>query len=96
MKNNTSHPAFILGILSYFLLIVGVGLKANSFRAGYYVLAAVPILGAVHWVWSLYTVIRDPQLKGTESRVLWLLVVIIIAPLGGMMYFFMRRKRVSF
>lgn len=95
-KNTITHPAFILGILSYLLLLIGVVLRADEFWLGKYLLIAAPVLGFVHWVWSMVSVLRDPRLKGTESRVVWLLVVIILAPIGGMLYFVMKRKRISF
>lgn len=95
LKKDTFHPSFIIGAISYLLLFVGIGLKANTYRIGDYVILAGIGFGGIHWIWSLLDVWKDPQLKGTQSRVLWVSLVIILAPVGGMMYYLMKRKRVS-
>ncbi|GAA4750307.1 PLDc N-terminal domain-containing protein [Flavisolibacter ginsenosidimutans] len=96
MKNDTTHPAFIIGLVSYFLLIMGVVLKGNVIHWSYDVILAAFVFGAVHWVWAIIDVFTNEDLKGTPSRPLWILVVIILAPLGGMLYYAMKRKRISF
>jgi hypothetical protein len=96
MKNNMSHPAFIIGAISYLLLLIGVVLKGSDFSSGYCVILSAFILGAIHWIWSIVEVSTNKELKGRPGRPMWILVVIILAPLGGMLYFAMRRKRVSF
>ena len=96
MKNDTSHPAFIIGAASYLVLLIGVVLKGNTIHWAYYVILSAFILGGIHWVWSIVDVFTNEDLKGTPSRPLWILVVIILAPLGGMLYYALKRKRVSF
>jgi hypothetical protein len=96
MKNDMTHPAFIIGAASYLVLLLGVVLKGNMIHWGIYVILSAFILGGIHWVWSVIDVFTNEELKGTQSRPMWILVVIILAPLGGMLYYAMRRKRASF
>jgi hypothetical protein len=96
VKNDTTHPAFIIGGISYLLLLIGVVVKGNDMQWGYYLIISAFILGAIHWVWSIIDVFSNQELKGTRSRLMWMIVVIILAPLGGMLYYAMRRKTVRF
>jgi 4-hydroxybenzoate polyprenyltransferase len=95
LKHDTSHPSFIIGVTSLILLIVGVVFRGNSVTTGDIILAVSVLLGGIHWIWSIIDVARDPQLKEGENRVFWLTLVIIVAPVGGIVYYLMRSKRVS-
>lgn len=88
-----SHPSFIIGAISFVLLIVGVLVKSNGFRSGDYIIIASTLLGFIHWIWSIIDVVKNKSLDG-RSRPLWLTMVVIIPPLGGMFYYMMRRKNV--
>ncbi|HVK97170.1 MAG TPA: PLD nuclease N-terminal domain-containing protein [Flavisolibacter sp.] len=90
----TTHPNFILGIISLLLLFIGVGLKANGFRAGDYVLMGAIGIGAIHWIWSVVDVFKDyNKKKRTENKnILWVILVLIVPPVGGLFYYPMGRK----
>lgn len=92
-KENMSHPSFVIGALSFLLLLVGVVIKSNGYRGGDYVIIASVILGFVHWIWSIADVAKNKRLDG-RSRPFWLTMVVIIPPLGGMFYYMMRHKNV--
>src|SRR4051812_10589888 len=95
LKKNMSHPNFIIGLVSIVGFLWGVILRANSMAAGDIVLAASALLGGIHWIWSITDVVRNPELRGREDRVFWLTLVIVVPPIMGMVYYMMRRKRVS-
>jgi len=50
--------------------------------------------GGIHWVWSVIDVFRNRLLLG-ESRIFWIVIVLLIPPLGGMLYYLMPRKNVE-
>jgi hypothetical protein len=90
-KKNMSHPAFIIGALSFLCLLIGVFINAQNQAAGKDILIAAAVLGFVHWVWSIVDVFTNPNLDG-RSRVFWRTLVIIVAPIGGMVYYMMKHK----
>lgn len=94
LKKNTRHPSFIIGLASFILLILGVGLKANSYSLGDIVIISAIALGAVHWIWSIIDVSKGYDLNA-DSRVFWLILVVLIPPIGGMIYYMMQRKNIS-
>jgi hypothetical protein len=76
-------------------LFIGIGFKANSYRSGDYIIIASVALGAIHWIWSIIDVFRSYDLN-PASKTFWTTIVVLIPPLGGMFYYMMRRKNVSF
>ena len=90
----TKHPNFFLGLLSFILLFIGIGLKSYGYRLSDYVLIAAVAIGAIHWIWSIADVFRDRNI-GSQSRVVWLIIVIIVPPLGGMIYYMMGTRQVK-
>ena len=82
----THHPNFILGLVSLFLLFVGVGLKFYGYRFGDIVLIIGAILGGIHWIWGILDVFRH-QNSLSQSRVFWIILVVALPPLGGMFYY---------
>jgi apolipoprotein N-acyltransferase len=85
---NTRHPNFILGLISFVLLFVGVGMWANGSAGSYYVWIAAFALGGIHWVWSVIDVLKDYKMKSTqENRILWVILVCAIPPVGGILYY---------
>jgi hypothetical protein len=92
---STRHPNFILGIISFLVLFIGIGLRANSYQYGDYVIAASAVLGAVHWIWSIIDVSTTTTVTPSQ-RTFWLIIVIIVPGFGSMIYYFMhyRRKKV--
>jgi hypothetical protein len=89
----TRHPNFILGLISLLMLIVGVAMRANGYRPGDYILIATMVLGAIHWIWSIIDVFRGHPERGSETPLLWIILVIAIPPVGGLLYYSMNRKR---
>lgn len=93
MKKNMKHPAFIIGALSFFLFLLGVILRGNNYVSGDKVILSAIILGAIHWIWTVIDVIRGYDLN-PPSKSFWLIMVLLIPPLGGMIYYMMKRKNV--
>ena len=86
------HPNFILGIFSFILLFIGIGLRANSYQSGDYVIISAVALGAIHWIWSIIDVSRSDTLQPSQRK-FWLIIVIIVPPLGGLIYYIMHYRR---
>jgi hypothetical protein len=94
LKKNMKHPSFIIGLLSFILFILGVLLKGNGYVKGDLVILSAIVLGAVHWLWAMVDVINGYDLK-SGSKIFWLILVMLIPPLGGMIYYMMKRKNIS-
>ena len=95
-KRSMVHPNFIVGLVSYLLLLLGIILNAGSFEAGRTLIIGSVLLGALHWIRSIIDVRRDPELKNNEAEhYFWFALVIMIPPLSGMMYYMIQQKRVS-
>jgi hypothetical protein len=89
---NTRHPNFILGIVSFILLIIGVGMRAYSYPSGDYIIGFSILLGAIHWIWSIVDVLKHYRIDSTrENRILWVILVIAIPPVGGVLYYALGR-----
>lgn len=86
------HPNFILGLFSLFLFFIGIGLQANGYESGSYVLMSALGLGGVHWIWSIIDVLKDYHTDEiTEDRnILW--VILGVIPVGGLLYYALGRK----
>ena len=97
LEKNMTHPNFIIGALSYLLLLTGAVLLQHNVQFAIPFIIGAVILGAIHWVVSMINVCQDADLKNeTESRYFWLALVIMIPPIVGMMYYSMKRKKISF
>jgi hypothetical protein len=92
--NDFKYPNFILGIISLILLIVGVAFLANGFAGGDYILGASVLLGGIHWIWSIIDVLKDYNTHTTKENrnILWIILVIIIPPVGGLLYYAFGRR----
>lgn len=88
-----SHPSFIIGATSFLLLILGVVVKGNGFPIGNYVILSGIILGGIHWLWSSIDVFTNKSMN-SESRMFWMILVMLIPPVGGMVYYMMRSKNI--
>src|SRR5829696_2603780 len=89
-RNYQKHPNLILGLATFVLLILAVGMRANRQNGlGDVLLIATFVLGAVHWVWSLTDVIRDYRTdKASENRnIIWVILVAVVPPVGGILYY---------
>lgn len=94
LKKNIRHPSFIIGATSFILFLLGIVLRGNGFVAGDKIVLSAIILGAIHWIWSIVDVITGYDLN-PGSKSFWLILVMLIPPLGGMIYYLMKRKNVS-
>jgi hypothetical protein len=89
---NKRHPNFILGIVAYVFLFIGIGLRANGYQAGDYVIGFSALLGAIHWIWSIIDVLKNYRVNSaSENRIIWVILVIIIPPVGGLLYYAMSK-----
>lgn len=90
------HPNFVIGLISYIALFIGVLMHTDGTDAGKTVIIGSLILGLLHWLGSIVTVSRDKLKKQDESLwYFWFLSVLIIPPLGGMIYYMVNDKRIS-
>jgi len=90
-KKNVFHPAFIIGAAGILCLLIGAIVNGQNHTAGKDILIVGVVLGFVHWVWSIVDVFTNPNLD-ERSRVFWRTLVIIVAPIGGMVYYMMKHK----
>jgi len=86
----TTHPNFILGIISLILLFIGVAVYRSGSTGGYWIWIIATILGGIHWIWSIIDVFRQ-QTIASQSRVLWSILVIAIPAVGGLLYYMMSK-----
>lgn len=94
-KKNMQHPNFIIGLLSYGLLLVGIVINANGQEVGKILVLGAFLVGAIHWIASIVDVLKDPVLKRIEHRrFFWFSLIIMIPPMAGMMYYMLGRKQV--
>jgi hypothetical protein len=89
---NLKHPAFIIGIVSIIILFVGIGLKANGYRSGDFVIIASIVLGAIHWIWSIIDVAGRSDMKPFQKR-FWLIAVIAAPAIGGLLFYAMHQSK---
>ena len=47
------------------------------------------LLAAIFWIWMLVQVLTKER---GENRLIWVLVVILLGPLGALIYFIVRRS----
>ena len=89
---HTTHPNFILGIISFLLLFLGIGMRANGIRMGDYVLGFSLVLGLIHWIWSIIDVFKSFRVhSASENRILWVILVVVLPPIGGILYYAMSK-----
>jgi len=93
-KTRMIHPNFIIGLISYFGLLAGVILYSNDFKIAKTFIAGSLILGVIHWIISVVSVIRDQLKNKNNSWIFWFTAVFIVPPIGGMMYYMVNDKRV--
>ncbi|MGV3657966.1 MAG: PLDc N-terminal domain-containing protein [Chitinophagaceae bacterium] len=88
---NLRHPSFILAIISIVVTFVGIGIKAYGYRGGDYVIIAAVVLGAIHYIWTIFDVAGKNDMKPFQKR-FWLIAVIAAPVLGGMLFYTMHQK----
>ena len=90
------HPNFIVGLISYLALIVGIVSNASGAEIGDEIIVSSFIILGLHWALAIVDVSRDQMKKENEGLwYFWFASVLIIAPLGGMIYYMINDKRVS-
>ncbi len=95
-KRRFIHPNFIIGLISYLSLLVGVILFANGSETGKAIIIGAILLGGLHWLVSVFNVSRDGLMKKDQGLwYFWFATVLIIPPLGGMIYYMVNDKRVT-
>ena len=79
------HPAIAAAETS---LGVGIGLIA--------LLALIALASTVFWLWIVIEVaMKEPDDSGNQ-KIVWLLVILLVGPIGALIYFFVRRpQRIS-
>ncbi|MDB5206165.1 MAG: hypothetical protein JWR72_1240 [Flavisolibacter sp.] len=90
MRDYSKHPNLILGLFTFLILILAVGLRANRYNEiGDALLISTFVLGGVHWVWSVIDVLKDYRTnKEKENRnIVWVILVLIVPPVGGILYY---------
>lgn len=91
------HPNFIIGLISYLALLTGVLMFAIGVEAGKAVVLVAFILGGLHWIGSIINVSNDSLIKENEGLwYFWFASVFLVPPIGGMIYYMVNNKRVSF
>ncbi len=86
-KRDMKHPGFLLGVAGYILIFIGVVMQANDLFLGTPLIISGLVMGAIHWLISLFSVATDRNLGNPQSHYFWLATVIMIPPLGGMIYY---------
>ena len=89
---NTRHPNFIFGIFTILLVMIGIGLKANNYPSGDYVLIASTILGAIHWIWGIIDVVSRTDMKPFQKR-FWLITVVAVPALGALLFYVLHQTK---
>ena len=88
MKRKITHPNFYLGLVAFLLLFIGIGMRANGYQGGDYVIGASAVLGAIHWIWAIFDVFGLYRTQGPENkRIIWVIIVVIIPTIGSMLYY---------
>ncbi len=89
---NTKHPNFFLGLFSLLLIFIGIGMRANGYQNGDYVLVFSFALSGIHWIWSIIDVFKDFRVNsGSENRILWIILVVVLPVVGGTFYYAMSK-----
>ena len=96
LKRNLTHPNFVIGLISYLLLLSGVVVLATEKDTGKLFILTSFLLGAVHWIGSMISISTDTKLaKEKTIRYFWLSLLIMVPPFAGMLYYTMDKKKIS-
>lgn len=93
LKKNITHPSFLIGASSLVLFILGIVLRANNYVFGDKIIFSAIVMGAIHWIWSMLDVITSYDLN-PDSKSFWLILVMLVPPMGGMIYYLMKRQNI--
>src|SRR5687767_5204006 len=96
LKRNMKRPNFILGIISYVMLLAGIVLLTTEITLGRQFIVGAFIAGAIHWITGMIDIVTDRNLKNQESRYFWLALAIMVPPLAGMIYYMIEERNFSY
>ncbi|TCJ17819.1 hypothetical protein EPD60_06450 [Flaviaesturariibacter flavus] len=65
----TLYPNFILGIITFLMLFIGIGIQRSGSSTGFWIWVTAAGLGAIHWIWAIIDVFRNQNIR-SQSRVL--------------------------
>lgn len=89
---SAKHPNFFLGLISLLLIFIGIGMRANGYENGDFVLIFSFILSGIHWIWSIIDVFKDFRINSaSENRILWVILVVALPVVGGTFYYAMSK-----
>ena len=88
---NAKHPAFLIGVVSIILFIIGAVVKSQGYRMGDWIVIASVVLGGIHWIWSIIDVATRTDMKPFQKR-FWLIAVVAAPAIGGMIFYIMHQK----
>ena len=60
---NIKHPAFLLGIAAFILLIISAGIRSSGYALGRYLPILAGIMGLASWIWSIIDVVSRSDMK---------------------------------
>ena len=89
-RNFQKHPNLILGLVSFVIFILAIGLRANRHNeVGDILLIASFVMGGIHWVWAVVDVLKEYRTdKKSENRnLIWVILVCAVPPVGGIVYY---------
>ena len=89
-KNYQKHPNLILGLISFVVFILAIGLRANRHNeVGDVLLSAAFVMGAIHWAWAVMDVLKEYRSdKQSENRnLIWVILVCAVPRVGGIVYY---------
>lgn len=87
------HPNFILSIVSAIVLFIGIGMRANGYQGGDYVVGIGALLAGIHWIWAIVDVAgRKGDLAPFQKR-FWLIIVIAVPVFGAMVFYGLHQTR---
>lgn len=95
MNTTWKQPNLVLGLVTFLTLILSVGFRANRLnRIADILLISTFSLGFIHWVWAVIDVLKNFFAnKAKEARnILWVVLVVIVPPVGGILYYAFRRN----
>ena len=91
-----TNPNFILVLVSYLLFLAGVILLTYDLNLGRLIVISSLFTGAIHWIASIIDVSTDVSLRSHDSRYFWLALVIMVPPIGGILYYMTDEKKFSY
>ena len=94
-KRNLVHPNFMLGLLSFAMFFIAGMLIGSDTGPGETLAVIAFLLAGIHWVWGMSDAWTDRSLKNKEAgNFFWFVLILLIPPFAGMVYYMVHDKRV--